>query len=203
MVGVQQTFFKPTKQTRVLLILNEIQRNPKVSQAKLAHRAQISVAMANNYVKELQEQGLILAQGDNNRRTQYFLTEEGGKLHQHLSLSSSAEVIQLYGATKRLFNARFRHLHRDGVRRVALFGAAETGEVALAASRGTPVEVVAVVDNDPVKQGAQFANLTIASPATLDTLQIDAVIIASFAHQTEMCRQVAHLADKGVRIETL
>jgi FlaA1/EpsC-like NDP-sugar epimerase len=86
---------------------------------------------------------------------------------------------------------------------VALFGAAETGEVALAASRGTPVDVVAVVDNDPVKQGAQFAHLTVASPAILDTLQIDAVIVASFAHQEELCRQLAYLAEKGVRIETL
>jgi predicted transcriptional regulator len=203
MVVAQQTFFKPTKQTRILLILNEIQRNPNVSQAKLAHRAGISVAMANNYIKELEEQSLVTAEGDNNRRTRYFLTDEGARLQQQLSLSSSVEVIQLYSATKRLFNARFRHLHREGVKRVAFFGAAETGEVALAAARGTPLEIVAVVDNDPVKQGAQFAHLTVSPPDTLDTLQIDAVVIATFAHQQEILRQVAHLAEKGVRIVTL
>jgi predicted transcriptional regulator len=203
MVVVQQTFFRPTKQARILLILNEIQRNPHVSQAKLAHRAGVSVAMANNYIKELREQSLITAEGDNNRRIEYYLTDEGAATKQQLSLSSSAEVIQLYGATKRLFNAKFRHLHREGVKRVALFGAAETGEVAWAAARGTPVEIVAVVDSDPVKQGAPFGSLTITAPETLDSMQIDAVIIASFARQAEICHLVAHLAEKGVRIETL
>lgn len=203
MVVLQQTFFKPTKQTRVLFILNEIQRNSRVSQAKLAHRSGVSVAMVNNYMKELEDQGLITARGDNNRRTSYFLTEEGEKLQQSLSLSSSAEVIQLYGAAKRRFNAKFRHLHRDGVKRVALFGAAETGEVALAAARGTPVEIVAVVDNDPVKHGTPFGNITVAHPNVLGEIQVDAVIVTSFAHQVEILRQVAHLADKGIRIETL
>lgn len=203
MLATQQSFFKPTKQTRILIILNEIQRNPGISQAKLAHKAGISVAMVNNYIRELQEQGIVNAEGDNNRRTRYALTEEGGRLQRELSLSSSAEVIQLYGATKKVFNAKFRRLHRDGVRRVALFGAAETGEVAMAASRGTPVEVVAVVDNDRLKQGTPFGSLTIAPPGLLEVIQIDAVIVTSFAHQAEISRQVAYLAERGVKIITL
>ncbi len=203
MLVAQQTFFKPTKQTRILVILNEIQRSPSVSQAKLARRAGISAAMANNYMKELQGRGYVTTEGDNNRKTRYFLTEEGERVHQEMMLSSSAEVIQLYGATKKAFNARFRRLHRDGVKRAALFGAAETGEVAMAAARGTAVDIVAVVDNDRVKHGKPFGNLTIVPPDVLEVLDIDAVIITTFAHQAEILRQIAHLADKGVRIETL
>lgn len=203
MLLTQQGFFRPTKQTRILIILNEIQRNQSISQAKLAHKAGISVAMANNYIRELQEQGIVSAEGDNNRRTRYVLTEEGARLQRELSLSSSAEVIQMYGATKKVFNAKFRRMHRDGVRRVALFGAAETGEVAFAAARGTPVEVVAVVDSDRLKQGTPFGSLTIAPPELLEVIQIDAVIITSFAHQSEILRQVSHLAERGVRIITL
>jgi len=203
MLAAQQTFFKPTKQTRILVILNEILRNSGISQAKLARKAGISAAMANNYMKELQERGLVSAKSVNNRRTRYFLTEKGGQMQHKLMLSSSAEAIQLYGATKKTFNARFRHMHRDGIRRIALFGAAETGEVALAAVRGTPVKVVAVVDNDHVKQGKPFGNLTIAPPDILEVIDIDAVIITTFTHQAEISQQIAHLAERGVRIETL
>jgi predicted transcriptional regulator len=203
MLLTKKTFFKPTKQTRILIILNEIERNSGISQAKLARKAGISVAMANNYIKELQEQGLLRANGDNNRRTRYTLTEKGENLQRELSLCSSAEVIQMYGATKKVFNAKFRQMHREGVRRVALFGAAETAEVATAAARGTQVEVVAVIDNDRLKQGTAFGNLTVAPPEILDVIQIDAVIITSFAHQVEIARQISHLAEQGIKVETL
>ncbi len=199
----EQTFFKPKKPTRELAILESIDGNQRISQASLAGKVGISVAMTNNYIKDMLRRGLIRMTGDNRRRTQYFLTQEGQELLSEMLRSYSMEVIQLYGAAKKSIEQKLKHFLKEGISRVALFGAAETGEVVLAAAEKLPLAVVVVVDNDKSKQGKYLGVVPISPPEALESIEFDAVIITSFAHQDAILRDVSHLAKRGVKIKTL
>ena len=203
MIVKEQTFFKPKKPTRVLTMLESIDNNPRVSQASLASEVGISAAMANGYIKDMLGRGLIQMTGDNRRKIQYYLTQEGRKLLSEMLRSYSTEVIQLYGAAKKSIEEKLRRFLKEGISKVALFGAAETGEVVLAAAEKLPLKVVAVVDNDKSKHHKYLGAMSISPPEALESIEFDAVIITSFAHQDAILEDVSHLAKRGVKIKTL
>jgi hypothetical protein len=66
--------------------------------------------------------------------------------------------------------------------------------VVLAALEGTPFDVTLVVDNDEAKHGAPFHGHTVQPPAALlaepGLLAVDAVVVASFAHQRAIQQQL-------------
>ena len=203
MLAGKQEFFKPKKSARVLTILGSIERSPSVSQSALAELAGISVAMINGYIRDMQECGLIKMTGSNHRRIRYHLTDQGRRMFSDLLRSYSTEVIQLYGIAKRGIEDKLRKFVEEGIRRIALFGAAETGEVVLAAAEGLPIEIVAVVDNDCSKQGGCLGSVRICHPDELAVMDLDAVVVSSFAHQEAIVSELAHLRERGTKIRTL
>ena len=159
--------------------------------------------MANGYIKDMLGRGLIQMTGDNRRKIQYFLTPEGRKLLSEMLRSYSTEVIQLYGAAKKSIEEKLKRFLKEGISRVVLFGAAETGEVVLAAAEKLPLAVVAVVDNDKSKHYKCLGAMSISPPEALESIEFDAVIITSFAQQDAILKDVSYLAKRGVKIKTL
>ncbi len=90
-------FLSPTKYSRRLSILLAIYNNPSASQHRIAKLTDLSSAMVNNYVKELQNKGLLLVSGDTNRSQKYHLTSAGAEeLHKLLQLYSD-EIHKMHG----------------------------------------------------------------------------------------------------------
>ncbi|MHC4558348.1 MAG: winged helix-turn-helix transcriptional regulator [Planctomycetota bacterium] len=196
----QSKFLTPTKIFRRLSVLLAIRNAPRISQHKIAKITYLSSSMVNNYMKELQQEGLITVTGDTNRTQEYHLTSSGRDKLISLLLSYSAEIIQLYAGAKREITKRLNHMHLEGVRTVALFGAAETAEVVYAAIKETPLTVTAAVDSDPRKQGEPFNGLTIQAPERLRQIDADAVVITSFARQEEIHECVHQISGERVKI---
>lgn len=194
-------FLTPTKTFRRLSVLLAIHDSSQISQHKMARITHLSSSMVNNYVKELQEEGLIRVSGNTNRTQTYHLTSSGRDLLLSLLLSYSTEIIQLYGGAKREIAKRLQGMHEEGIRTVALFGAAETAEVVLAAIKETPLTVTAVVDSDFSKQGKVFSGFTVQKPDRLSQIAADAVVITSFAKQEEIHDFVRQVV--GERLEVV
>ena len=203
MLIAERKFFKPKKPARVLTILEAIENNPRVSQSALARQAGVSVAMINSYIKDLQQRDLIFMTGKNRRNTRYFLTDKGRMMSSGMLRNYSTEVIQLYGAAKQSMCTKLERFIKEGIHRIALFGAAETAEVVLAAAERLPIEIVAAVDNDPARQGAHIGGLTIGRPEDLTRIDVDAVIVSSFAQQDAIVDEITHLEERGIKIRTL
>jgi DNA-binding MarR family transcriptional regulator len=193
-------FLAPTKKFRRLSILLAIHDSPETSQHKMAEMAHLSSSMVNNYIKSLQEEDLITVSGDTNRTRRYHLTVFGRDMLISALLSYSSEIIRLYGVAKNELAKRLRSIYEEGVRSVALFGAAETAEVVLAAIKATRLAVAAVVDSDPSKQGKSFNGLTIMAPKDLRKHRMDAVVITSFGRQQEILEDVRKLVGAGVKV---
>ncbi|MGQ9628983.1 MAG: winged helix-turn-helix transcriptional regulator [bacterium] len=196
-------FLQPTPDLRELWILLEIERDKGVTQNKLAQVVGVVPAMVNGYIKKLAQEGCILCAGENRRKMTYHITEKGVKRRAELLAEYNVEAIKLYKRTKESFAERLCQYYNDGMRRIILYGAGETAEVAFNAARAIGFEVVGVVDGDPRKHGEEFAGRTIMDPIVIESMKPDGVIVASFRYQAEIYDKVAGLEAKGIKVRTL
>jgi len=203
MINGESRFFVPSKLLRTLHVLTEVGRQPDISQHQLALRARLSSSQINNYVKELKAKGLVNTKGNTNRTMRYLLTPEGHRTRSSLLVAYSVDVIQLYSRVKREFAAKLQQIFDEGLARVILFGAAETGELALTASRETDLDVIGISDNDPLKHGKPFGDLRIIPPSEIEGLNPDGIVITSFGRLGEILESLRFLEKKGIAMRSL
>ena len=178
-------------------------RSERVSQHELAREIGVSSAMMNVYMKSLVGQGMVLASGDTNRTMTYTVTAKGSERVTKLMSMYSREIALLYSIAKREVEKRLQQLHAEGVKKVVLFGAAETGELVYAAAKGTSIKIVGWVDSDPGRHQVRFGEILVSSPALIETFQPDAVLIASSGKAHEIRRQLQSFPQKGIAVVTL
>lgn len=93
---------------------------------------------------------------------------------------------------------------RDGLRRVAIYGAGQhtraVGEVLMACRRPA---VVAIVDDDRARSGQEVAGLPIVTPESIPGLGLDALVLSSDAHEPALWQRTAPLRERGLRVVTL
>jgi DNA-binding MarR family transcriptional regulator len=193
-------FLIPTKEFRRLSILLAIQGNPEISQHKIARLVRLSSSMVNVYIKQFQRENLITVTGSTNRTQKYHLTPSGQSKLMDFLLSYSAEIIRLYSAAKQEIAKKLKTIDGSTTHNLALFGAAETGEVVYAAIKNTPFQVTTVVDSDPSKQGSSFNGITVRHPDFLRDSGVDAVVITSFGKQEEIYAYLQKVLGNSLRV---
>ncbi len=196
-------YLSPAKEFRRLSILLAIHNAPHASQKKIAHSTRLSSSMVNNYIKDLKRDDLLIVSGDTNRTQSYHLTPSGYKTLTDSLLSYSAEIVQIYGAVKREIANILNGFHKEGFKKIVLFGAAETAEVVYAAVKETPLIITGVVDNDESKIGKPFNGFFIQPPEKLKELNPDAVLITSYAKQEEIQKYIRNVIGEDLRIKKL
>jgi len=202
MLLLDRKYFKPSKEARVLAILDSLAHDSGLSQNELGKRMGLSGAMVNQYLKEMQDDRLIQFEAVNGKSYRYVLTPQGKRSRLKMFSAYSSETIQIYTALKNLILDRLKQPGERGVSRLALFGASETCEVVLSTLANTPFDVICIVDNDPDKQGKLFNGHVVAPPEVLKTIQCQAVLITSFGRQDEIFEQLQSLT-RGNGLEIL
>lgn len=204
MLSVERKFFKPSKETRVLAILDSLSQDSELSQSELGRRLHLSGAMVNQYLKELQDDEMIQYEALNGKSYRYVLTASGEKARQKMFSDFSSETIQIYTSLKQVIFSKVDGAMDRGLTKFALFGASETCEVVLSTLKDTGLDIVVVVDSDPEKQGKIFHGHVISPPEILDVVECQAVLITSFGRQDEIYEQLRPLKEKkGLEIVRL
>lgn len=189
-------YLKPSKSSRVLAILDALSRNSSLSQFELGKQLHLSGAMVNQYLKQLQADGLVEFLPVNGKSYNYTLTEQGQQSRRQMFSDYSSETVRLYSTIKEFVLDKLKALDDKGTRRLALFGASETCEVVLSALRDTSFQVMLLLDNDKTKQGQIFNGHVVSAPHVLDQVDCDAVVITSFGKQDEIYEQLKPYSDK-------
>jgi len=189
-------YLKPSKSSRILAILDTLSRDSSISQFELGRQLNLSGAMVNQYLKQLQSDGLVEFLPVNGKSYKYALTAEGQQTRRKMFSDYSSETVRLYSTIKDFVLDKLERLDVEGRRRLALFGASETCEVVLSALRDTNFQVVTLLDNDSAKQGQIFNGHVVSAPHVLDQVDCDAVVITSFGKQSEIYEQLKPYSDK-------
>ena len=104
-----------------LRALEEIDKNPKISQRELSNHLGVAVGITNVLLKKLAHKGLIKIRGNNNRTLTYHLTHAGVLAKSRLAMRWTLNTIEFYRQARRSIVERLADLAAKGVTYVRCF----------------------------------------------------------------------------------
>ncbi len=170
-------FLLPSPKFKELTILSLIQKHPNISQRQMSKEASIVPSMVNKYINDLKEKNYVEVIGENNKHTQYLLTESGLKRLKILTLSFISEISVLYSQAQEIFSNVSVVLDKNHIEKVLLYGAGEVGEIFL---NVLDAKILGFLDDDPKKQGKYFNGHKVYEPKEAQSMDYDCIIVASF-----------------------
>jgi DNA-binding MarR family transcriptional regulator len=103
-------------------LLNEIGKDPMVTQAHLSKRLGIAVGSVNWYVKRLIHRGWVKVSHLDRTRLKYDLTKEGMAIFTQRALSYARDSLQVYSSFRKKARALVAELQQRGIHEVYLEG---------------------------------------------------------------------------------
>jgi DNA-binding MarR family transcriptional regulator len=169
---------------RRLDILQAIGENEKVPKRDLLHRVSIATRLADRYLRQLVDKGLLKVKTAPRRRVLYWLTPKGLAEKTRLTCEFVSYTYKMYRECHRLASNTLHDLaRRDGVRRVVFYGAEPLAEIVAVSLPENELELVAVADEDAI--GRACAGHTVQSIDALDELAFDAILFTKFSKRDD------------------
>ena len=114
---------------RDLALLQEIEADPDISQAKLAEELGVAIGTVNWHLKRLVEKGFVKVKRIRRRKLRYIITPEGLSLRARLTLAYIQQSFSLFRDVRQDVRDLLQGLQDQGIRRVRLEGDGDIAEV--------------------------------------------------------------------------
>ena len=183
-----------------LNILREVSTNPNITQAELAGRCALSVAMVNNYMKGLCSEGLLEYRRKTTKSVTYHLTPSGAEHLEILQADLTNEMLRMFVAAKKHICDRISNQTCRELRRAVLFGTGHLAQLAFHALESAGTSIVGVCDDNPEMIGSDFCGREVLGPPQIRYLEPDAVVVAGRFRAEEVVQSIKHLEDHGIKI---
>jgi len=181
---------KPTEELRNLQLLEEISKESKTSQRKLARHLGVALGVTNACLKKMVKKGYIKAKGINHKRISYYITPKGFTEKTRLTYHFLQYTIKYYIDLKNNIASKLNSISRRGIKRIVYYGAGEVMEVALITLHETNLELVGIVDDAADKQGKRIFGFTIQDSQIIKQLNPEAVLVTSIRYKDEILRNL-------------
>lgn len=195
-----QNLYIQSPKLNQLNILREIALNARITQAELADRCSLSVAMINNYMKDLCRQRLLRYHRKSIKNVSYHLTASGAQQLDLLLKERIGEMAQLFANAKAFILDRIKDCHGEAPRRVALFGSGDLAEIVFMAMESSGLNVLCVCDDAPGGRDKRICGRSIEPPLLLCHIAADAVIVTDEPKTRESAEILESLATTGARL---
>jgi DNA-binding MarR family transcriptional regulator len=183
-----------------LNILREVAANSHTTQAELAGCCSLSVAMVNNYMKELCGAGFLEYRRKTTKSVTYYLTPAGKQYLETLQSELFKEMVGMFVEAKEQIRARILSQAQAALQRVVLFGSGHLAQMAFHALELTGARILGVCDDNIETIGSDFCGRKVANPSQIRFMAPDAVIVADSARAEEICRSLDSLSRRGISI---
>lgn len=162
---------------RSLQILEEIGNTHSPSQRYLARKLNISLGLANSFVKRLAKKGYVKVTNIPKKQVKYILTSQGFAEKSRLTYEFIQHSFSLYKEALKKFEGLMNELKKENVKKVVFYGASDLAEITFVSLKSTNIKLVGVVDD--LKKGKEFLDFTIRSTSDLKNLEFDSIIITT------------------------
>jgi len=173
-----------TQDIRSLQILEELGNKESPSQRDLAKKLNISLGLANSFIKRLAKQGHIKITTVPRNRVRYILTPKGIAEKSQLTYRFIRYSLKFYKQVLRDFQEVLHQLKKMNVKSVVFYGATDLAEISFISLKDTDIKLVGVVDD--FKEGDKFMGYTIQPTKALKRLEFDRVIITAIESKETM-----------------
>jgi predicted transcriptional regulator len=181
-----------------LNILNQTAADPHLTQSELARRCGLSVAMVNNYMKDLCSAGLLEYRRKSSKSVSYHVTNEGRKAADAIESAHFDELVKLFAAGKERIRRVILSRAGDHIHRAVVYGSGDLAELVFHALESADVSIVGVCDPDPSRIGREWCGREILSPSQIKFIAPDAVVIT--VPDSERTGQLFTLVDRGIHL---
>lgn len=175
---------------RELRTLEEIERNPSVSQRQLASELGVAVGVANACVRTLVRKGLVKIRGESNRSITYHITKEGRLQKAALAVEWTNNTIDYYVQARRRIGELLGTLASLGVGRAALFAANEAAELVVMLAPAAGITVTDIIGIERARIAETIGTLPVVELEQTQQ-ETDAVIFCTDPTPGEL--QVVHV----------
>src|SRR4030042_3788842 len=140
--------FKPPQEMRELNLLQELEKNPVISQRELSHKFGIALGVTNACLKRMARRGWIRIMNLNHHKIGYYLTPKCFAEKANLSLHLISWTVQHYSTLKEIIGRKLLEMENSGVKRIVFYGISDEMEIALITLQGTNLKLVGIVEDD-------------------------------------------------------
>jgi hypothetical protein len=170
---------KPSNEIRDLRLLEELEKNPIVSQRDLSHKFGIALGVTNACLKRMARKGLIRIRGLNHRKIGYYLTPRGFGEKTKLTLHLISHIVQHYSELKKIIGQRLLEMQGDGLQRIVFYGVSDEMEVAYITLQGVDLKLVGIVEDDGKLKPQIIFGYEIEPVSRVQELKPDCILITS------------------------
>jgi predicted transcriptional regulator len=195
-----QSLYLQSPKLNQLNILREVANNAHITQAELASHCSLSVAMVNNYMKELCAGNMLEYHRKSTKSVTYHLTPFGARHLENLQLELINEMVDMFVAAKEQIRERIVSQAHTDLQRVVLYGSGHLAQLAFHALELAGVSILGVCDDNPETIGSDFCGREVLSPTQIRFISPDAVIIADSLRAQEICQSLSCLSDRGITL---
>ncbi len=160
-----------------LKLLDEVAKEPTISQRALSDRLGIALGLVNAYVKRLCKKGHLKITTLPRNRIKYLITPKGFSEKARLTYCYMDISLSYFKSVRCKIERVYANLLANDCRRILLWGDGEMAELCYISTRGLPLEVVGAVSH--AANGHDFFGRPVLTPDMIGNVQYDAVLIAS------------------------
>lgn len=164
---------------RDLCLLEELERNPVISQRELSQKFGIALGVTNACLKRMVRNGWIRIRDLNPRKIGYFLTPKGLVEKRRLTLNLVSYRIQNYAELKKIIGSRLLEMQNRGLKRLVFYGISDEMEVAYITLQGVNLKLVGIVEDDERFKPQILFGHEIEPVSRIKELKPDCILITS------------------------
>lgn len=116
-------------ETRELILLEQIEKNPDVNQSTLAAQLGVAVGTVNWHIKRFVEKGYVKAKRAQRKKLRYIITPEGLAMRARLTVDYIDNSMRLYRRTRQRVISAIVEVRKAGYDSVRIVGDGDLAEV--------------------------------------------------------------------------
>ena len=187
---------KPPHEMRELNFLQELEKNPIVSQRELSNKFGIALGVTNACLKTMARKGWIRIMGLNHHKIGYYLTPKGFAEKAKLTLHLISWTVQHYSALKDIIGKRLLEMENSGVKNIVFYGISDEMEIAYITLQGVNLKLLGIVeDEDKMINKREIFGFELKGLSQIETMKPDAVLITSLTNQEGRVEKLSKFID--------
>ncbi len=186
-------FFKPSEELRDLRLLEELERNPIISQRELSHKFGIALGVTNACIKRMVRKGWVRIRGFDHRRIGYYLTPKGFVEKSRLTFHLVSGIVQHYSELKQVIGKRLLEMEHNGKKRIVFYGVSDEMEVAFVTLQGVNLKLVGIVEDDEKLKPQIIFGYELEPVSRVQELKPDCILITSLSENEKKKGTLKHI----------
>lgn len=196
--------YKPIEGIRELSLLQELEKNPVISQRELSHKFGIALGVTNACLKRMVRRGWIQIVGMNHRRISYYLTPKGFSEKAKLTFQQISHTVHHYSELKRIIRLRFLEMEQDRLERIVFYGISDEMEIAYVTLQGVHLKLAGIVEDDEKCVPQILFGFELEPVSRIKELKPDCVLITTLAENESKRQKLKDiLGGQDIRIKDI